>query len=260
MNNSIQLKKSLGQNFLNDNTIVQNIVDITDIKDNSLIIEIGPGSGILTKKLVEFNCNVISIEIDKRLKQFLDKLIYPNLKIVYDDFLKIDIEHLIKNYSYSKLILIANVPYYITSPIIKKVIDSNLFDEITIMIQKEVGERLKANPCTSEYGSFTVYTQYFFNVENHFLVDKKYFNPIPKVDSMVINLKKNNRNDNINLNLFFDFVKECFKQKRKNLKNNLSKKYDAIKLEELLKKINKDFNARAEELTIDEFIYLFNNL
>ena len=260
MNKNLHLKKSLGQNFLNDTNIVKKIVDITNITDNALIIEVGPGSGILTQKLVKCNANVISIEIDERLKIYLDKLKYQNLEIIYGDFLKTDLKKLVENYNYSKLILVANVPYYITSPIITKVIESKLFDEITIMVQKEVGNRLKAIPFSSDYGFLSVYMQYYFKINDSFIVEKKYFTPVPKVDSMVVNFKRICRNDNIDIKLFFDFVRECFKQKRKNLKNNLSKKYDVEKLENLLSNINKTNNTRAEELTIEEFIYLFNNL
>lgn len=260
MNNKVHLKKTLGQNFLNDINIVNKIIEITDIPTNSLIIEIGPGSGMLTKKLVNFNSNVVSIEIDERLKLYLDKLNYSNLEIIYGDFLKIDLKSILSKYKYKKLILVANVPYYITSPIITKVIDTKMFDEITIMVQKEVGDRLKALPCSSDYSFLSVYIQYYFKVINYFLVDKKYFNPIPKVDSMVINFKNANNKYNVDEKLFFNFVRECFKQKRKNLKNNLSHKYDKSKLETLLFNLNKTNNIRAEELTIEEFIYLFNNL
>ena len=260
MNNNLYLKKSLGQNFLNDINIVNSIVDITDIPDNSLIIEVGPGSGVLTKELVKQNSNVISIEIDERLKIYLDKLNYNNLKIIYADFLKVDLKELVKDYNYTKLILIANVPYYITSPIITKVIESNLFDEITIMVQKEVGDRLKASPYSSDYSFLSIYIQYYFEKTDFFVVDKKYFNPIPKVDSMVLNFKKRDIKYDTETNKFFDFVRDCFKHKRKNLKNNLLNKYDKQKLESLLEDLNKPITTRAEELTIEEFIYLFNNL
>ena len=164
-------KKSLGQNFLQDINVLTNIVKSANIKDNSLTIEVGPGSGNLTKEIAKVSNQVLCYEIDTRLEMILDNNLveYKNIDIIFDDFLKRDIKNDIKKYEYDNLYLVANLPYYITTPIIQKVIDSNLpFKQLTIMIQKEVGERFNAKPGTKEYNSLTAYLNYY-KVEQLFI-------------------------------------------------------------------------------------------
>ena len=159
-------KKSLGQNFLNDNNVLDRILECVPIKDKSLVIEIGPGSGNLTKRLAKVATNVLCYEIDDRLEEVLDDNLkdFHNIKIIFADFLKRNIKEDIKEFAYSNLYLVANLPYYITTPIIEKIIDSNLpFEYITIMIQKEVGDRFNANPGMREYNSLTVYLNYYLD-------------------------------------------------------------------------------------------------
>ena len=155
-----EFKKSLGQNFLQDKNILKKIVDVSNIKDNSLVVEIGPGSGNLTKEIAKVASIVLCYEIDKRLEPILKNnlQVFNNIDIIFDDFLKRDIRDDLKKYSYNNLYVIANLPYYITTPIIQKIIDSKLdFKQITVMIQKEVGDRFSAVPKTKNYNSLTVY-------------------------------------------------------------------------------------------------------
>jgi len=151
-----KFKKAFGQNFLKDNNVIANIVKGSDIKPNSLVIEVGPGSGALTKELSLYAKNVLSYEIDTRLENILDENLIDchNVKIIFDDFLKRDIKDDIKDYEYDNIYVVANLPYYITTPIIEKLIESKIdFQSITIMIQKEVGERFSAKVGNREYGS-----------------------------------------------------------------------------------------------------------
>lgn len=258
--NKFNFKKSLGQNFLQDKNIINGIVNKSNIIDNSLIIEVGPGNGALTKELIKTNNNILCFEIDKTLEPELSKLNYSNLKIVYEDFLKIDLKKYISNYKYNKLYVIANLPYYITTPIINKIIDETDVDFMSLMMQKEVGDRLKAKPNTKEYNSLSVFVQYYFDIEKILDVSRNCFYPRPNVDSIV--LKFSRRDYPIKVkdeSFFFKFVQDCFKLKRKNLRNNL-KSYNLDKIEEILKSFNKNLTYRAEQLTIDEFIEISNNL
>ena len=258
--NDFRFKKSLGQNFLIDNSIKKKIIESASINEDSLILEVGAGNGALTKELIKLGVNVISFEIDERLKEELDNIKCSNLDIVYQDFLKVNLKDILKNYKYNKIHLIANLPYYITTPIITKVMDEELVYEMIVMVQKEVGNRFKAKPNTKEYNSLSVFLQYYFDIEKVTLVPSKCFVPRPKVDSIVV---KFTRKDDLlhvkDIDLFFNFVRDSFKQKRKNLRNNL-KNYDLNKIESALNNINKDLTFRAEQLSIEEFVYLVNSL
>ncbi len=258
-----KFKKSYGQNFLNDHNIIENIVSKTNIEKDSLVIEIGPGAGILTKELAKYAKNVLSYEIDNRLEEILDENLkdYHNINIIFDDFLKRDIKDDIKDYDYKKLYVVANIPYYITTPILMKIIDSKLpFEAITIMIQKEVGERFTARIGTRDYSSITVYLNYYFDIIKLFDVSRNCFTPKPNVDSVVISLvKKKDKYHVSNEELFFEFVRDAFKYKRKNLRNNL-KRYDLVKIDKVLQKYHKDLTSRAEELDINIFVDIANEL
>lgn len=259
MNKNFDFKKSLGQNFLKDENIIRKIVsEITATKDD-LIIEIGPGAGAITKHLSALHTNVICFEIDKRLKEDLDKYKTDKLDIIYDDFLKIDLKETLKKYNYKNITFIGNLPYYITTAIINKITEQSNPKEIIIMIQKEVAERFMAKPNTKEYSSISVFLQYNYDIKKVTLVSKECFIPKPKVDSMVIKLTKKTDSKVINKEQFYKLIKDSFTQKRKNLRNNL-KNYDKEKLEKILKTLNKDLTFRAEQLSIDDFIEISNNL
>ena len=256
-------KKSLGQNFLTDLNVLTRIVNVVPIESKSLVIEIGPGSGNLTKELAKVATNVLAYEIDDRLETILDDTLkdFANVKIIFADFLKRDIWDDLKNYTYDNLYLVANLPYYITTPIIEKVINSNLdFKYITVMIQKEVGERFNAKPGMREYNSLTVYLNYYFNIKREFIVSRNSFNPKPNVDSMVISLiKKDKLLPLKNREHFDNLLRDAFKYKRKNIRNNL-KNYDLEKVLSVLKKYEFDLTVRAEELPLEVFVELSNSL
>lgn len=250
--------KSLGQNFLKDNNIINKISDSINPSNNDLIIEIGPGAGALTKELVKKGSDVICFEIDKRLESILNDIGTSNLKIYFEDFLKVDLKKYIDK-KYERLFFVGNLPYYITTAIINKIVEESNPYEITIMIQKEVALRFMANPHTRDYSSISVFLQYNFDIEKVCSVSKNCFEPIPKVDSMVIKLKRNKKYKSNNEELLYKLIKDSFKQKRKNLKNNLGN-YDLNKIELLLKERNKTLSCRAEELSVEDFVYLSNNL
>ena len=188
-------KKKYGQNFLKDKNKVKKIVDSANIKDKSLVIEVGPGGGILTTELSLKADNVLCYEIDLELKSILvNKFSNSNVSIIFDDFLNRNIENDIEKYNYDNLYFISNVPYYITTPILMKLINSSLnFDKIVIMVQEEVGERFSAKPNSKDYSSITVFLNYYFDVKREFKVNRLEFNPVPNVDSEVISFTRKDK-------------------------------------------------------------------
>lgn len=255
---SFEYKKSLGQNFLKDKNIINKIIESINPKVNDLIIEIGPGAGALTKELVKKNCDILCFEIDERLKEPLGKIESKCLDVIFDDFLNVNLKDYIKK-DYNHIYFVGNLPYYITTAIINKIISECDPYEITIMIQREVANRFKAKPCSKEYNSLSVFLQYNFDIVKVCDVSKNSFEPIPKVDSMVIKLKRKEKLKVNDEETFYKLIKDSFKQKRKNLKNNLVN-YDLEKLENILNEINKSLKNRAEELSVKEFVYLANRL
>jgi len=258
--NKFNFKKKFGQNFIVDKNIIENIIDKSKIDKNTLVIEIGPGAGSLTIKLGEVAKNVLAYEIDETIKPVLEKNIHSNTKIIYDDFLKRNIKEDIKDYEYEKLYVVANLPYYITTPIIVKLIEDKLdIDKIVVMVQKEVGDRFKAKPNTKQYNALSVYLNYYFNVEKILDVSKNVFIPKPNVDSIVVSFTKKDRFPLKDETKFQKLIKDSFKQKRKTLKNNL-KNYELNKIEEVLKKYNLDTSVRAEALKLEVFVDISNNI
>lgn len=254
-------KKSLGQNFLKDKNIIKKITDSINPDEKDLVIEIGPGEGALTKELIKSNAQLLCIEIDRRLETRLNKIEANNLEIVFEDFLNFDLTEYLKKYKYNKLYFIGNLPYYITTPIIKKIIENHSqTDEMVFMVQKEVGERFNAKPGNKNYGSLTVFLNYYFDIEKVVLVPKTCFIPQPKIDSIVIKFKKKEQNYNLKSEEhFFKLVKDSFQFKRKTLRNNL-KNYDISKLEKYLQTKGKSASVRAEQLDLNEFIEISNYL
>ena len=255
MKEKFNFKKKYGQNFLIDKNIVGKIISSVNPTSNDLIIEIGPGSGNLTRELKKYNADLVAYEIDLDTKSLLDDLSDMKTTIIFDDFLKRDIKSDIRNISYDNLYVIANLPYYITTPIIEKIIKEGLNPkEMTLMVQKEVADRLSAKPKTKEYGYITVFLNYYFDIEKLFNVPKGAFKPVPKVDSAVLKFKSHQRykTDEAKFN---ELIKKAFMHKRKTLNNNL-KGYDSEKLREVLNKYELSPAARAEELPIEAFIDL----
>lgn len=257
---NIEAKKSLGQNFLTDETILNNIASSITTKDSDLIIEIGPGKGALTKYLTKKKSNLICYEIDERLKPILKQYESAKTKIIYQDFLKSNILEDSKDINYENIYIIANIPYYITTPIIKKAITLEKLKSMTLLVQKEVAERLSANPGSKSYGSLTVYLNYYFNIEYLFDVKRTCFNPSPKVDSAVIKFTRKEELPKVNNEeTLFTLIEDAFKMKRKTLKNNL-KNYDWNKIKEILKQFELSETVRAEQIPLEIFIAIANNL
>ena len=211
---NFDFRKSLGQNFLIDDNIVDNIANAIDYKENNMVIEIGPGSGNLTKKLLKKADFVLLYEIDTRLKKILSRelLEFNNYDIIWDDFLYRDVKEDLKKYNYKNIYIVANLPYYITTPIVSKfVMETIPANEIVIMIQKEVAERLSAPVGTKEYGQITVLLNYHFNIEKIIDVDRKAFYPTPNVDSAVIKMiRKDNLEDLTSFEHFDKFIYKMF--------------------------------------------------
>lgn len=256
---SFNYKKSLGQNFLKDKNIIKKISDNINPNENDLIVEIGPGAGALTKELVKKNCDIICFEIDERLKEILEAIDSDRINIVFKDFLKVNLSEYIDREKYNHIYFVGNLPYYITTAIINKIISESDPYEIIIMVQKEVGERFSSKPNSKNYNSLSVFLQYNFDIKKIVNVSKQSFIPMPKVDSMVIKLKKNKKYIVNDEEYFYRFVKDSFAQKRKNLKNNL-KNYDLNKLDRILKSLGKDLTYRAEALSVVEFVNIVNEL
>ena len=260
---NFKYKKAFGQNFLQDNNIIERIVSETSIVEKSVGSEVGPGSGVLTHELSKYAKDVLAYEIDTRLEEVLDENLKDchNVHIIFDDFLKRNLKEDIKNYIYENLYVVANIPYYITTPILKKIIDSKIpFKKVTIMIQKEVGDRFTAKVGTREYGSITVFLNYNFDIKKLFIVSRNSFVPKPNVDSVVISLCAKEKKANVlDEEIFFKLIRDAFHFKRKNLHNNL-KNYDLEIVNKVLSKYHKDLTNRAEELELDIFVDLANAL
>ena len=256
----MKAKKRLGQNFLVNKLIINKIVDEVLACKKDLIIEIGPGKGALTKLLKEKKAFVLAYEIDLDLKQYLEKLEDNQTTIVWQDFLKSNIKQDLKKFKYEKLYIIGNLPYYITTPIIEHIINSDLiFEKLVIMVQKEVAQRFLALPHNKEYGYITVILNYFFDIFKIIDVPRSAFNPIPNVDSMVLSLKPKKLKENLDFLKFQEFLKDCFHQKRKTLKNNLNG-YDWDKIKKVLNASELNENIRAEELSLEMFIKIFRSI
>ena len=260
---NFNLKKMFGQNFIIDENIISNIITKSQIDKDTLVIEIGPGAGSLTYALSKYAKNVLCYEIDTTLKELLKDNLSDcnNVEIVFKDFLKANVHEDIKKYDYKKLYVVANLPYYITTPIIIKFIEDEVpVDKLVVMVQKEVGDRFKATPNTKDYNSLSIYLNYYFDVKKILDVSKNVFIPKPNVDSIVVEFsKKENLYELKDKKIFFKLVRDSFTQKRKTLRNNL-KGYNLEKIGEVLKKYNFDLSVRAEQLPIEVFVDISNNL
>jgi len=257
------LKKMFGQNFIMDENVISAIITKSQIDKDTLVIEIGPGAGSLTYGLAKVAKNVLCYEIDTTLKALLEDNLkgLDNVEIIFKDFLKANVFDDIKKYEYKKIYVVANLPYYITTPIIIKFIEDGIpIDKLVVMVQKEVGDRFKAKPNTKDYNSLSIYLNYYFDVKKILDISKNVFIPKPNVDSIVVEFtKKENLFDLKDKDIFFKLVKDSFNQKRKTLKNNL-KSYNLTKIEVILNKYGFDLTVRAEQLPIEVFVDISNNL
>ncbi len=258
----IHAKKGFGQNFLVDPIIVERCAK--EAHCEGAVIEIGPGIGSLTEQLAIYSQHVAAYEIDESLPPILKDTLsaYDNVEIILQDFLKADVKEKVNELKeqYGQVTVCANLPYYITSPVLFKIFDiGNAIPYITVMMQKEVGDRFIAKPNDSEYGALSVEGQYLYDVKKLFTVPGRSFNPSPKVDSVIIQFSRKSDVDlTINLNDFFEFVRACFKQRRKTLYNNL-KEYlkDAEKTKQAMETTNIPLGVRAQELDVDTLKRLY---
>lgn len=262
----ITANKSLGQNFLVSEDVVNSIIEAAELSENDLVIEVGPGLGTLTKPLLERAGKVVCVELDKKMLQILQDrfMLYSNFEVIQEDILKVNLEELIKkqkqiNSKLQKVKIVANLPYYITSPIMMYLLEQKLeIESITVMIQKEVAERFIAIPGDKKSGAITYTIYYYSEGEKVVDVPKNSFIPEPEVDSQVIHLKirKEKLLDIKNEELFFKIIKVAFQQRRKTLLNALVNGNiieNKEKGKEILKKLNLEENIRGEKLTIQEF-------
>ena len=255
----IPAKKSLGQNFLKDENVLKKIANTIEKNENYIIIEIGPGTGALTKYLVQKKGKLICYEIDERMKDILQKYENENTKVIFQDFLQRNIKEDLPA-SYENIYIIANIPYYITTPIIEHIIKCDIKEKaMTLLVQKEVGYRFSAQPKSKDYGYFTVLLNHYYEVNYLFDVSRKSFDPSPNVDSAVITFERKENSIDLDMPRFQKFLKQCFLQKRKKLKNNLPKESWPLMLE-ILKINGYDENVRAEDIPYEMFVELFKGL
>ncbi|OEK65521.1 16S rRNA (adenine(1518)-N(6)/adenine(1519)-N(6))-dimethyltransferase RsmA [Staphylococcus equorum] len=265
-------KKSLGQNFLIDVNIIQKIIDASDIGENTGIIEIGPGMGSLTEQLAKKAKKVVAFEIDQRLIPVLKDTMgpYENVEIINEDILKADIAHYVTEHlaDCDNIMVVANLPYYITTPILLNLMQQALpIDGYVVMMQKEVGERLNAQVGTKAYGSLSIVTQYYTETSKVLTVPKTVFLPPPNVDSIVVKLMKRQTPevDIDDEDRFFKMTKAAFSQRRKTINNNYQSLFvDGKANKEIIKKwletSDIDPRRRGETLSIKEFAKLYNEL
>ena len=252
----VKAKKSLGQNFLSDENILRKIAHSFSLEEGDLVIEIGPGKGSLTKFLAQSKASLLCYEVDERMRPFLSTYESSTVRIIFDDFLKRNIVDDIEK-KYNHIYVIANIPYYITTPIIEHVLQSGVFvDGMTLLIQKEVALRFTARPRSRDYGYFTVYLKHFFEIKKLFDVPAHAFNPPPKVMSSVVQFIRKENIVALDIPAFQSFLKQCFSKKRKTLKNNL-KMVDWSLVCPVLQKYGFGDSVRAEELSYEVFVELF---
>lgn len=262
----IQANKSLGQNFLIDNSVIEEIINNSNIGKEDLVIEIGPGLGVLTNRLLQEAKYVISVELDQRMVNILQDRFSSNidngqLEIINDDILKVDLQRIIeeKKPSIKHVKIVANLPYYISTPIIIKLLENRLsIDEIIVMVQKEVAERLIARTGSREEGTITYLVEYYAQAESVVKVPKESFIPSPKVESEVIKLKvrKQPKIAIKDEKILFNIIQKSFMQRRKTLSNALVNSHimaDKTSVEEMLNTLGLDKNVRGESLTLEQF-------
>lgn len=261
----IQANKSLGQNFLIDDCVIEKIIESSNIEKEDLIIEIGPGLGVLTERLLKKSNNVVVIELDKKMIEILQNrfCLNRNLEIINNDVLKVDLEKLIKNKkeqtNINKVKIVANLPYYISTPIIMKLLENRLeISEIIVMVQKEVAQRLGAETGTREEGAITYAVEYYAQATPIIDVPKESFIPSPKVESQVIKLevRQNPKIEVEDEKLLFNIIQKSFMQRRKTLSNALinNRILDSKEeVEKMFKTLEIPSNVRGENLTLEEF-------
>lgn len=270
---NLRANKRFGQNFLIDDNVLESIVEVSEITGDDLVIEIGPGLGNLTEYLIQKAGHVLLIEIDGNMIKILNDRFESNSKytLINDDVLKVNIDEIIENLEvkkkcrYKRVKVVANLPYYITTPIIFKLLqDSNRIEDITVMVQKEVAERMVATPKSKAYGILTLMVEYLSIASIEIIVPKESFIPSPDVTSAVIKLVKEKRYKTKNEERLFKLIHSAFAQRRKKMINSLEStrfmEMNKNDLEKLLQTNEINSNARAEELGLDEYIKIVDSL
>ena len=263
---NFKFSKSLGQNFLIDTNVIDRILEGARVKEGDYVIEVGPGIGTLTKEMGRSAEKVVAIEIDKTLIPILEETLadFPNIEVINQDILKVNVQELVKEkLNGGPVKLVANLPYYITTPIVMKFLEEDIpVTDIVVMVQKEVADRMNAKPNTKDYGALSVAVQYYCDTEIVAKAPRHMFMPQPNVDSTVIGLHV--REEQIyhvdNEDIFFKTVKASFGQRRKTLLNSLGGLGFLSKdqIREALQEANIDEKRRGETLSIEEFASLSN--
>ncbi len=258
-----KIKKKFGQNFLTDQNILSEIINAADLNADTAVIEIGPGLGSLTERLVEKAGFVLCYEIDKDVIPLLKNNLngYNNYDVINKDILDVNINEDIEKYlkNYQNIYVVANLPYYITTPIILGLLSkTNKIDRYVMMMQKEVADRICGKPSTKDYNALSIAIQYRTDAKKITNVPRTVFIPAPNVDSAIIRLDKYKTKvfEAKNEEFFFEFIRLCFSQRRKTLINNLSGKFDKQLIIKMLNHFGIKENVRSEELEIKDFIEL----
>lgn len=256
-----RFSKSLGQNFLTDGNIVRNICQAGEVTKEDCILEIGPGLGTLTEELALNAKKVVAVELDESLLPVLEETLnrYNNIEVVHGDILKVDVNRLIdEKLGGGPIKVIANLPYYVTTPIIAKLIEEDLnIETITVMVQKEVAERIVASPGNKQYGSLSVFINFYTSPEIVMEVPRTVFMPQPNVNSAVVKLKLKKELPEVDKKLFFKVVRSAFGKRRKTILNSLSSgELDLEKedIKKVLERANISSKKRAEDLKIEDFV------
>lgn len=257
----LSAKISLGQNFLVDEKVIEKIVNNMDESDDVAIIEIGPGLGALTEKLLERSQKLVSIEIDQNMVEVLHDNFsdVEHFELIHEDILKFDLDALVKQLKkdYKNVYLIANLPYYITSDILLNVFKLNTpIDQLMVMVQTEFGERLVSKHNTKAYRPVTVVAKTFYKCKMSFNISKNVFYPKPKITSSIVKMDVK-ESTIVDRKQYIEFVELCFTQKRKTLYNNLRQKYDGDTILKMFEKAKIEQNARPAQLDIADYIRLF---
>lgn len=260
---NFNFKKSLGQNFLIDKNFVDKIIDAADI-ENQNVLEIGPGIGTITYEMAKLAKKVVAIEIDQSLIPILDENLeeFDNAKVINQDILKTDLKKLVEEeFNGESFKVVSNLPYYITTPIIEMLITTGLpCENMTIMVQKEVAERMVADEKSKDYSSLSVFIKFYTEAEVITNLPKSVFMPQPKIDSTILNLNLRIYDENVNQDLLFKLVRAGFNKRRKTILNSMSDVIEKDKLKEAFAKVKLAENLRAENLSLDDFIKLSNEL
>lgn len=256
---NFRFSKSLGQNFLVDKNFVEKIVDRADVKDSN-VLEIGPGIGTITYEMAKAAKKVVAIEIDSSLLPIIEENMeeFDNFKLIHEDILKANLEKIVEEeFSGEAFKVVSNLPYYITTPIIEKLVTSKLpCTDMTIMVQKEVADRMLATEKDKEYSSLSVFIKYFTEAEKITNVPKSVFMPQPKIDSTVLKLKLRKYREDVDESKLFALVHAGFNKRRKTILNSLADAVDKEKLRLAFDKLGINEKLRAENLSLDDFIDL----